>query len=1250
MSTNPSLNLTCPHLPTWDGDRVTNYLNVRKRLTTCELIGRTIDVNSIAANSASIPLLAVMDGNFDSIQVQNIQITGNLELCSTSSVGTLLVSDGTSQMICFDPQSVGATPGQVLQYTGAGPVGVTWTGLSGSGLCTDVHGLNVGNGSGGIFCVNPDPTYPYPQGAGQLVAFDGDPGQTPSNAPPQRGVHFGPAATGADALVTFDPTLLSGGMPKWTPAPTTHNAILYNDTTLAAGSRLTWTTSPSNPNSLLFVDPLNVPNWLAQPTQTNALMYYDGSTLNWMSSSAGSNENLLVIKASAPTWLANPASNSILTHQGGVTQWTTGSPLPPGTVSGDLLVWDGTSWITQNCSAGNALLVGNGAGGYGCLVGPINDNAILYYDAGTSALAWSTSAGVDENLLVVKFSTPTWLGNPASDAVLVHQGGVTQWDTNIYLNGALAGAGGAIPYWNGTGWTFVNCALGNNNALLVSNGLGSYGCVGGPTNDNALLYYDSGTGLLLWSGAGVDENVMVIKASAPTWLGNPASDSLLVHQGGITQWASGTVVPSGSLSGDILVWNGVSWITFNCSSANNLIVGDGTGGYNCVAAPLSTNALMYFDGVSLQWMASAGNDNEILYVTAGVPTWLSNPGSDAVLTNQSGITQWDTNIYLNSSGVGLAGDVPYWNGSGWSFANCAQGNVNAIMVSSGIGTYSCVDGPLNDNALLYYDAGTGTLVWSAAGVDENVMVIKASAPTWLGNPASNAALVHVGGVTQWDTTAYITGSGLSAGDLIYWDGSAWIPLNCTGSGLRDSIIVSDVGNSYTCLQATVDNSILYYDTTSSSLTWSASGVDENLMVVKASAPTWLGNPASDAVLVNQGGTTQWDTNVYLNGATAGAGGAIPYWTGVGWTFANCALGNVNAIMVSSGLGTYSCVDGPLNDNALLYYDAGTGTLVWSAAGVDENLMVVKASAPTWLSNPASDAVLVHQGGVTQWDTNIYLNGATAGAGGAIPYWNGSGWTFVNCALGNNNALLVSNGLGSYGCVGGPTNDNALLYYDAGTGLLLWSGAGVNENIMVIKASAPTWLSNPASDSVLVQAGSSTNWSTPSGASSTDPLYMNHNGANFQWTPPFPRVLMASSHIGQTFAGAVNPTTSPGNIKNIDWNYILAPVHTTDISTAGPIITINTSGNYLFFITCSYLKNATGGQTTFTTELYNISTTIVISSTVVNRLDNQTGHTCMTIPVSCFAGNQYVIRFYTNNNNGTRSVVNNQGGLIVMRVT
>ena len=1351
MSTNPSLNLTCSHLPTWDGDRITNYLNVRKRLTTCELVARSIDINSITANSASIPLLAVMDGNFDSIQVQNIQITGNLEMCSTSSLGTLLVSDGVSQMVCFDPQTVGATPGQVLQFTGTGPVGVTWAGLSGSGVCTDIHGLNVGNGVGGIFCVNPDPTYPYPQGAGQLVAFDGDPGQTPSNAPPQKGVHFGPAATGADALVTFDPTLLSGGMPKWTPTPTTHNAILYNDTTLVAGSRLTWTNGPSNPNSLLFVDPLNVPNWLAPPTQTNALMYYDGANLNWISSGAGSNENLLVIKASAPTWLSNPGSNSILTHQGGVTQWTAGAPLPPGTVAGDLLVWDGTNWTMQNCSVSNALLVGNGAGGYGCLVGPINDNAILYYDAGINSLAWSASAGIDENLLVIKTSTPSWLGNPVSNAVLVHQGGVTQWDTNIYLTGAAAGAGGAIPYWNGTGWSFVNCALGNNNALLVSNGLGSYGCVGGPTVDNAILYYDAGTGLLLWSATGVDENVMVIKASAPTWLSNPASDSVLVHQGGSTQWASGAVVPSGAVSGDLLVWDGVSWITFNCSSVNNLIVGNGTG-YSCVTAPLSTNALMYFDGVSLQWMASTGNDNEILYVAAGSPTWLPNPVSNAVLVQQGGTTQWDTNIYLTGAGAGLAGAVPYWNGSGWSFANCAQGNVNAIMVSSGIGTYSCVDGPLNDNALLYYDSGTGLLAWSAAGVDENVMVIKASAPTWLGNPGANAALVHAGGVTQWDTTAYITGSGLAAGDLIYWDGSAWVPLNCTGSGLRDSLIVGDVGNSYTCLQATVDNSILYYDTTSSSLTWSTSGVDENLMVIKTSAPTWLGNPPSDAVLVHQGGSTQWDTNIYLNGAAAGVGGAIPYWTGAGWTFANCALGtinallvssgigtygcvagptndnallyydaattslvwsgpgmdenlmvvkgsapswlgnpvsnavlvhqggvtqwdtdiylsgsgallpgeipywdgsawttancaqgNVNAILVSSGLGTYSCVDGPLDDNAILYYDSGTGLLAWSLAGVDENVMVIKGSAPSWLGNPISDGVLVHQGGTTQWDTNVYLNGATAGAGGAIPYWTGAGWTFANCALGNVNALLVSSGIGTYGCVAGPTNDNSLLYYDAATTSLVWSGSGADENLMVVKGSAPTWLGNPASDSVLVQESSSTVWSTPVGASATDPLYMNHDGANFQWSPAFPRVLMASSHIGVT----PGTTTTP---SNIDWNYILFPPSTTDISTAGPVITFNVSGNYLFFVTCVYFKDASGGQTTFFTEIFELVGATQISQVVVNRLDNQTGHTCMTIPVTCFVGNQYVIRFFTNNNNGIRQLVDAQGGLIIMRMS
>ena len=645
-SVNTSIALSCPNLPAWDGDRSTNYLNVRKRLVTCLLVGRQINTQELQANSALIPLLSVMNADIDDLQVTNLQVTGTMQLCPGSNMGTLLVTDSKANTVCFDPVTTGATPGQFLQYTGTAPYGLTWTNISGSGACTDHQKLTVGLNNTSTVCIRPgEIPFGAPGSSGHILSFDGAITQTSSSAVTPSGVQFGPPAPGSDALVTFDASLLTNGMPKWTLPPSGSNSMLYYDIGLPAGSRLRWTTSGSA-NSILRINTVGggVPQWLPPPAGSGPLLYFDGTELKW--SPSGASENVLVMSGTDPTWIPNPVTDSVLAHQSGVTQWVTGSIPPNGTLDGDLLTWNtGTnSWVTFNCSNANELIAGNGGGGYQCITAPGSSSSLLYFDG-------------------------------------------------------------------------IN---------------------------------------ITWSAGGNNENVLIVQGGVPTWIPNPVSDSVLAHQSGITQWVTGSVLPNGSTSGDLLVWDGGlnMWTTFNCANVNEMIIGNGGGGYQCITAPTAVNTFLYYDGVNVTWTANAGGAQQVMYINA----------------------------------VGQ--------------------------------------------------------------------------PDWLPNPPTNATLVHAGGVTQWDTTAFISGSGLSAGDLIYWDGASWVPVNCTGTGFSNSIIVSAPGNSYTCITASLNNSIMYYDAAATLLTWSGAGASENVFIVNSSGqPDWLANPGSDAVLVHETGITGWNNAI-----------------------------------------------------------------------------------------------------------------------------------------------------------------------------------------------------------------------------------------------------------------------------------------------------------------------------------------------------------------------------------------------------
>ena len=1080
-----------------------------------------------------------------------VQIGGNLTVGGTVglsqlswtgsplSTGTLLVSDGAlpqSSFVAFDPQTVGAVPGQVLQYTGTGNTGLSWATLSGGGICVDTHGLTVGNGTNGV-CVRPEDYTAYASGAGQLVTFDGGLLQTDSKDPTPQGIQFGPAATGADALVTFDPTLLSGGMPKWTPTPTTHNAILYNDTTLVAGSRLTWTNSPSNPNTLLFVDPLNVPNWLASPTQTNALMYYDGSTLNWMGSGAGSNENLLVVKASSPSWLGNPSNDAVLVHQGGTTQWDTNIYLTGAGagLAGSIPYWNGSGWSFANCAQGNvnAIMVSSGIGTYSCVDGPLNDNALLYYDAATGTLVWSAT-GVDENLMVVKSSAPSWLGNPSNDAVLVHQGNSTQWDTNIYLTGAGAGLAGSVPYWNGSGWSFANCAQGNVNAIMVSSGIGTYSCVDGPTVDNALLYYDAATSSLVWSAAGVNENIMVVKSSAPTWLSNPSNDAVLVHVSGSVGWmdaplsnsiltynvstgtlgwTAGSGVNDGTSPGQLLVWDGSSWgVQTGASSLNEILRGTGSGTYASVSPPTLANGdafnLMFFNAVSnaLEWSSGSGTNENLLILRANQPHWLANPTQASNLTwnATTSSVEWVTRVPL--SGGGVAGDMVVWDGTTWQPGPNAS-SPDQFILGNGSGTYKTLNPPTNPDHgnMMYFNVGSG-VQWTNPATTGSVMVYNVTngLPEWTSTvPTANSVLAFdfITSTISWKDESTVGSSlpngGSTAGPLLVWDGASWVT-GPNAATTAHTLLVGLGGGTYGTVDPPVVSTgtggqIMFFDTLNQKLVWSGEAQQSSVLTFHNAQPTWVSAPTNgrESVLIYNSTQTQWS-------------------------------------------------EPPISSNTVLYYNISTNKLEWKDAST------LGGSGATVNSGTLDGDLLVWNAATTSWDTGPNAS--------------------------NTNEILVGLGGGAYGAITAPSSTGIgcnVMFLSQPANALQWSGEATTESVLWCKGGTVSWSGTPLQDSVLFYNTvlGTVDWKDSAAIGGLNPGniagdMMVWDGSS--WVPGLnasnPNELLRGT--GGGYAPIASPNTGGGNGGNILYYDTLSgtpELRWTNESTAGASVMTFQSG-------------------------------------------------------------------------------------------
>jgi hypothetical protein len=263
-------------------------------------------------------------------------------------------------------------------------------------------------------------------------------------------------------------------------------------------------------------------------------------------------------------------------------------------------------------------------------------------------------------------------------------------------------------------------------------------------------------------------------SSTTSWLPLLSTSNLALPSGNLYVGNGSNIATAVSMSGDAVITNtGVLTIQDNSIDGSDIsIAGEANG------------SLAYYNGTDWVTLA-AGNNGDLLAVSAGVPAWQNDNSVSATLSAGNIYVGNATNV---ATGVAMSGDI--------------------LIDATGLTTIQ--DGSVDGNDLSLAAQASGSLTYHngtewvtlAVGTDGQFLSLSSGVPVWAdvagGSGSLNSAYTNGAAITL----ASLNGSVVIAGTL---DGDAALELSNNGTngiGLLVTDGLSRFGNTYTATQAT----------------------------------------------------------------------------------------------------------------------------------------------------------------------------------------------------------------------------------------------------------------------------------------------------------------------------------------------------------------------------------------------------------------------------------------------------------------
>jgi autotransporter-associated beta strand protein len=615
---------------------------------------------------------------------------------------------------------------------------------------------------------------------------------------------------------------------------------------------------------------------------------------------------------------------------------------------------------TTTINAGATLQLGAGSG-FGLLAGAITDNGALAFDGGGGALANYITGITGSGTLELKSGTLQLSGNniytgsttidSGATLAITGTGSIAQSsgvaDAGTFdISGAsggvsivsLSGAGGVtlgnntLTISNGSASDVYSGTIAGGGGLTVAGGtavLSGLNTFSGTTqvNGGATLQLGDGAGNMgLLAGAITDNGAIVF---------NGGGGSLATYATGIT--GTGTVeVKSGTLG--LQGNNTYTGSTTIDATATLQIIGSGSIAQSSGLADAGT-----FDisgaagGVSISSLSGAGG------VTLGNNTLTISNGNAADIYSGK---------IAGNGGLTVAGGTAVLSGFN-TFAGTTQVNSGAtLQLGDGAGNMGLLGGPINDDGLINFNGGGGSLAIYATGITgSGAVTIESGTMELTGvNSYSGTTTIDPGATLQMGAGS---GFGLLAGAItdngaLAFDGGggalATYVTGITGTGtleLKSGTLGLQGDNTYTG-STTIDSGAKLQIIGAGSIANSSGVADAGTFDISGATGGVSIKSLSGAGGVTLGNNTLTISNgnaadIY-SGTIAGAGGltvagGTAVLSGLN-TFAGTTQVNGGAtLQLGDGAGNMGLLAGAITDNGAIVFNGGGGSLATYATGI-----------------------------------------------------------------------------------------------------------------------------------------------------------------------------------------------------------------------------------------------------------------------------------------------------------------------------